>query len=230
MNDLLSWLIFAGLIWLAWRFYVGSKKVSNSIEVQPVVSSRTPAPASFRDQAPQKPQPKPIVNSPPKEDPQTRHIRKALSFAKTQHRELEKKQREHAAWERNYGLAQVHELDMLGGVEFEEYLAGLFRKQGFKVELTPSSGDYGADLLLIKDGKRIAVQAKRYVGSVGVAAVQEALSGMAYYRCSASWVVTTGTFTPNAVELAEKSIVRLIGRAELGKMIARLAEQRGVAT
>lgn len=220
MNDLFPWLILAGLIWLAWKIFGSSKKASASIEVQPVVSSRTPAPANLRNQTSQKP--------PPQEDPQTRHIHKALSFAKSQHRELEKKQREHAAWERNYGLAQVHELDKLGGVEFEEYLAGLFRKQGYKVELTPSSGDYGADLLLIKDGKRIAVQAKRYAGSVGVAAVQEALSGMAYYQCSAAWVVTTGTFTPNAVELAEKSNVRLIGRAELGKMIARLAEQRGV--
>lgn len=208
MNDLLPWLILAGLIWLAWKIYAGGEKLSTKGMTDPVASAQST----------------PIVNSPPKDDPQTRHIRKALSFAKTQHRELEKKQREHAAWERNYGLAQVHELDKLGGVEFEEYLAGLFRKQGFKVELTPSSGDYGADLLLIKDGKRIAVQAKRYAGSVGVAAVQEALSGMAYYQCSAAWVVTTGTFTPNAVELAEKSNVRLIGRAELGMMIARMAE------
>ncbi len=204
MNDLLPWLIVAGLIWLVWKIYGGDKKSSTSGVVQPVVSS--PPQTRLQTQTP------PIVNSPPKQDPQTRHIQKALSFAKTQHRELEKKQREHAAWERNYGLAQVHELDKLGGVEFEKYLAGLFRKQGFKVELTPCTGDYGAAPLLIKDGKRIAVQAKRYAGSVSIAGVQEALSGMAYYHCEAAWVVTTGTFTPNAVELAEKSSVRLIGR------------------
>jgi hypothetical protein len=151
MNDLLPWLIVAGLIWLAWKIYGGGKKASTSAVVQPVASS---PPQTL-------PKTQPIVNSPPQQDPQTRHIQKALSFAKTQHRELEKKQREHAAWERNYGLAQVHELDKLGGMEFEEYLAGLFRKQGFKVELTPCTGDYGADLLLIKDGNRIAVQAKR---------------------------------------------------------------------
>jgi HJR/Mrr/RecB family endonuclease len=66
---------------------------------------------------------------------------------------------------------------------------------------------------------------RAYAGSVGIAGVQEALSGMAYYQCAAAWVVTTGTFTPNAVELAEKSSVKLIGRAELGKMIVHMMEQ-----
>ena len=55
-------------------------------------------------------------------------------------------------------------------MEFEEYLAGLFRKQGFKVELTPSTSDYGADLVLMKDGQRIAVQAKRYEVRVALGA------------------------------------------------------------
>ncbi len=222
MNDLLPWLIIAGLIWVAWRMFSGRKQPSTRDVAQPVSYS---PPKPFVNSPP-----KPIVNTPPKEDPQTRHLRNALSFAKTQHRELEKKQREHAAWERNYGLAQVHELDKLGGVEFEEYLAGLFRKQGYKAEMTPSTSDYGADLVLMKDGKRIAVQAKRYAGTVGIAAVQEALSGMAYYKCSAAWVVTTGTYTPNAIELAEKSGVRLVGRADLGMMIARRAETSGGAS
>jgi len=51
------------------------------------------------------------------------------------------------------------------------------------VDLTATTGDYGADLILTKDRQRIAVQANRYRGSVGVQAVQEGLSGQAYYRC-----------------------------------------------
>jgi len=50
-------------------------------------------------------------------------------------------------------------------------------------------------LILHKDHQRIAVQAKCYTGSVGVAAVQEALSGMAYYQCQTAWVITTGNYT-----------------------------------
>ena len=93
------------------------------------------------------------------------------------------------------------------------------------MELTPSTGDYGADLILIQDERRTAVQAKRYVGSVGVSAVQEALSGQAYYQCDTAWVVTTGTFTTNALELAKKSGVKLIGRSDIGILMAKHAAQ-----
>lgn len=152
-----------------------------------------------------------------------RHLRNTMEFAKTQHTILTKKQREQDAWQRAHGYARAEDLDRLRGSEFESYLAGLFRAQGYAVELTPVSGDYGADLILVKNGHRIAVQAKRYVGSVGVAAVQEALSGQAYYRCDTAWVVTTGAFTTNAVELAKKSGVKLIGRSDIGNLMARNA-------
>ena len=158
-----------------------------------------------------------------KEDSQARHLRNALSFAKTQHKSLNDKRRKHDAWLYQYGKAKVAELDKLSGVEFEEFLAGLFQQSGYVAELTASSGDYGADLILSKVGERIAVQAKRYVGSVGVQAVQEALSGQAYYGCSSAWVVTTGSYTSNAMELAKKSGVRMIGRNDIGKLMAKLS-------
>jgi len=165
--------------------------------------------------------PTPPSEPPSKEDKEARHLRNTLQFAKDQHRVLSKKQREQDAWQRQFGSAQAAELDQLSGVEFEEFLAGLFRAQGYVAELTPTTGDYGADLILSKDGRRIAVQAKRYVGSVGVAAVQEAPSGQAYYQCDTAWVITTGAFTPNALELAEKSSVKMIGRSEIGNLMAQ---------
>lgn len=148
-------------------------------------------------------------------------MRNTLQFAKDQHRMLSKKQREQDAWQRQFGAAKAAELDQLTGVEFEEFLAGLFRAQGYAAELTPTSGDYGADLILSKDGRRIAVQAKRYMGSVGVQAVQEALSGQAYYQCHTAWVITTGAFTTNALELAQKSGVQMIGRSDIGNLMAQ---------
>ncbi len=159
--------------------------------------------------------------SPPKEDPQSRHLKSALQFARAQHKTLEKQQREQDAWQQAYGRTKASELDQLGGEEFEDFLAGLYRAQGYAVELTAVTGDYGADLILSKGVQRICIQAKRYAGSVGVAAVQEALSGKAYYKCSDAWVVTTGTFTPNALELAAKSGVRMIGRSDIGNLMAQ---------
>jgi restriction system protein len=51
--------------------------------------------------------------------------------------------------------------------------------------------------------------------------VQEALSGKAYYQCDAAWVVTTGAFTTNAFELAKKSGVKMIGRSDIGNLMAQ---------
>lgn len=196
MQQLFVILFFIGLIWLVWRALRRKRILGDRAEV---TTTKPPA---------------------PQEDPQARYVRSALAFAKTQHDVLTAKQRELASWQQTYGQAKVNELDQLSGMEFEAFLAGLFRTQGYAAELTPHTGDYGADLILGGNGKRIAVQAKRYTGSVGIAAVQEALSGLAYYRCDIAWVVTTGSFTPNAVELAKKSGVRLMERVELGRLIA----------
>ena len=152
-------------------------------------------------------------------------MRSTLEFAEAQHDSLSQKQREQDAWQQTYGHAKAGELDQLSGTEFEEFLAGLFRGQGYAVELTPSTGDYGADLILMKDGQRIAVQAKRYAGSVGVSALQEALSGQAYYKCQSAWVITTGVFTVNAIELATKSSVKLIGRGDLGILMMQVQSE-----
>ena len=165
---------------------------------------------------------KQAIRQQPKDDPQARYLRDTLAFAKQQQKELRHKQKEHERWQQLHGSLHVEELKKLNGTEFENYLAGLFKSQGYEVEMTPSTGDYGADLILHKDQQRIAVQAKCYTGSVGVSAVQEALSGMAYYRCHSAWVVTTGNYTVNAVELATQSKVRLFGRNELGKLILQM--------
>jgi len=192
MKDIFIFLFFAGIAWLVWRAF-----------------TKKPTPSA------------PAIEPPSKEDKEARHLRNTLQFAKDQHKTLSKKQREQDAWQRRFGAAQAAELDQLNGVEFEEFLAGLFRAQGYAAELTPTTGDYGADLILSKDGRRIAVQAKRYVGSVGVQAVQEALSGQAYYQCHTAWVITTGAFTTNALELAQKSGVKMIGRSEIGNLMAQ---------
>ena len=197
MKDLLLILFCSGIVWLVWRTF--TKK------------STPPSPPS---------------EPPYKENPQARHLRDALQFAKTQHQILTKKQSEQHAWQQAYGHAKVGELDQLSGVAFEKFLDGLFRAQGYITELTAAPGDYGADLILSKDGQRIAVQAKRYVGSVGVQAVQEALSGQAYYQCNTAWVITTGTFTANALALAKKSGVKMIGRSDIGKLMSQYAAKK----
>ncbi|WP_082926850.1 restriction endonuclease [Paenibacillus tuaregi] len=119
----------------------------------------------------------------------------------------------------------IAEIDKMEGVQFEHYLGHLFRSQGYKAKVTSASGDYGADLVLSKDGKRIVVQAKRYSKNVGLKAVQEVQSAIAHYRASAGWVVTNRDYTDQAYKLAKSNGVRLIGRDELIEMLLQMREK-----
>ena len=103
------------------------------------------------------------------------------------------------------------------GVEFENFLMYHFRKLGYKVKTTPTSNDYGADLILTKNGHRICVQAKRYKSNVGNSAVQEVCAAMAYYKCDSGMVVTNSYFTTNAKNLAKANNIKLWDRDSIVK-------------
>ncbi len=51
------------------------------------------------------------------------------------------------------------------GVDFEDFLASVFQYLGYTVEPTKATGDQGVDLLLSKNGRRVAVQVKGYPGT-----------------------------------------------------------------
>jgi len=113
----------------------------------------------------------------------------------------------------------IADIDKMEGVQFEKYLGHLFRGKGYKAEVTKAAGDYGADLILQKDGKKIVVQAKRYSKNVGIKAVQEAQASIAHYRAAEAWVVTNSDYTAAAYELAKSNKVKLINRDALIELI-----------
>ena len=119
----------------------------------------------------------------------------------------------------------IREIDAMGGEVFEQYLATLFSRLGYRVELTRFRGDFGGDLVLRKDGVRTAVQAKRHAKTVGIKAVQEAVGAKAYYECEAAMVVTNSYFSRQAVELAEKAGVELWDRDELIERLSKIGER-----
>lgn len=111
--------------------------------------------------------------------------------------------------------SKIEEIDLFDGHSFERYLGIMYESLGYKVLATKGSGDFGADLILKKEGKIIAVQAKRYNKSVGVRAVQEIIAALGYYKADEGWVVTNNYFTKAAKELAATSNVRLVDRTKL---------------
>lgn len=131
-------------------------------------------------------------------------------------------------WMRSFTpLADLDRVDSMSGEDFEKWLRALFEQRGWKVRLTPDVGDYGADLLLEKDGSRVAVQAKRWKRQVGIKAVQEALAARDFYRTDKAWVITNSTFTQAAEKQAKASGVILLDRSWLADALkAECREQR----
>ena len=116
---------------------------------------------------------------------------------------------------------QLAYVNTMTGEEFEVFVAGLFKQLGYETTLTQTSGDYGADLILERDFLKIVVQLKRLSSSpVSLKAVQEALGAKYYYNADSAWVITNSSFTKSAIELAEKSNVRLFDKNKLFTLMA----------
>jgi HJR/Mrr/RecB family endonuclease len=114
-------------------------------------------------------------------------------------------------------------IDAMSGHEFERFLKRLFGRMGYAVDhVGRGGGDFGADLVIEKGAKRIAVQAKNYEsGRVGNDAVQQAIAGATYYNCPQAMVVTNATYTHAARKQASQSSlpVSLWGRKELERAV-----------
>ena len=98
------------------------------------------------------------------------------------------------------------------GYEYEVYCAFKLADQGFRnIEITQKSNDFGADIICESKGIKICVQCKCYsYGNVGVDAIQEVVAALAHYGCHKGVIMTTGTLTPSAIQLAYENNVEII--------------------
>jgi restriction system protein len=117
--------------------------------------------------------------------------------------------------ERKLNISGIRQVDEMSGKEFEQFLKLRYEARGYKVRRTPYQNDFGADLVMERDGRRIVVQAKRWKQNVGIKAVQEIVAAKSHYKAEDAWVVTNSQFTKAAKELASSNGVRLIDRAQL---------------
>ncbi|MEG4346309.1 restriction endonuclease [Microcoleus sp. A003_D6] len=113
----------------------------------------------------------------------------------------------------------ILEVDEISGKEFERFLEIHFKNLGYSVTLTQDSQDYGADLILYKDGLKTVVQAKRSKNPVGIKAVQEVAGAVRHYKGNKGRVITNNRFTENACNLAQSNDVELWDRKKLIEFI-----------
>lgn len=99
----------------------------------------------------------------------------------------------------------------MNGLDFEHYCAKRLLQQGFvRAEVTPPTGDYGADIIAIdRKGQKWVFQCKRYAGKVSNKAVQEAVAAKAHYKAERAGVMTNSQLTEKARQLAFENAVEL---------------------
>jgi hypothetical protein len=106
-------------------------------------------------------------------------------------------------------------------IEFEHYVASELRSFGWKAEVTKASGDQGIDVIAERGPFKVGIQCKYYKGSVPNKAVQEAFTGKSHYGLNGAAVVTTGSFTKSALEVAKSTGVVALSHHLLGELHER---------
>lgn len=113
----------------------------------------------------------------------------------------ERKAREFAERARKAGVSDT---DNMTGRQFEIWLKHYFERLGYNVHLLQGYKDKGADLILRKNGIKIAVQAKkRKSQNVRSAAIGDLFRAMRYYECGKGYLVTNQYFTQDVIEEVE---------------------------
>lgn|SRR3989338_1235566 len=113
---------------------------------------------------------------------------------------------------------------MLRGMEpgeFEEYVANLFAKLGYKTKTVGGPHDKGIDVIAEKDGIKHYIQCKRYIDvPVGVAEVRDFYGAVADQLANGTaYLITTNKFTLDAEQFAADKPIELIDQLKLVDLI-----------
>jgi hypothetical protein len=120
-----------------------------------------------------------------------------------------------ALWLSAHAGEDIHEMD---GVDFEDLLAVAFQRRGNLVELTEHY-DRGADIVVTVGPERWSVQAKRWDQWVDRSAIDQAITGIPAYGCTAALVVTNALFAPDAIAYACTHNVALWDQKDLANLL-----------
>jgi restriction system protein len=116
----------------------------------------------------------------------------------------------------------VEELYSLSPRAFEHYVAELFERRGYHVEIRGRSGDLGVDLSVTRpDGRRAIVQCKRYRHTIGPEIVRELFGTMVHEVAAHGFLVTTAEISDAARAWAAGKPITLID----GRTLVELSDR-----
>ncbi|MCB0132295.1 MAG: restriction endonuclease [Caldilineaceae bacterium] len=118
-------------------------------------------------------------------------------------------------------------LDDLSPVEFERLITRLYERMGFVAEVTQQSHDHGIDVVARRNSnigvQQIIIQCKHTPqGTVGEPAIRNLVGAWREYRsANEAIIITSGTFSRQAIEFADKHRIRLIDGLNLRELLCQ---------
>ncbi|MFH1047809.1 MAG: restriction endonuclease [Patescibacteria group bacterium] len=105
--------------------------------------------------------------------------------------------------------------------EFEDYIAELFQKLGYKTDAVGGKSDGGIDVVATKNGTKHYIQCKKYISSkVSVGEMRDFYGAMADFMAGGKgFFITTNIFTHEAEQFAEGKPIELVDQFKLINMI-----------
>lgn len=127
---------------------------------------------------------------------------------------------------KHYGVVHLESLDkdleQMDPIAFEYFIRDVFRGNGYKATTTPTTKDFGADVIAKKGKEIFAIQVKHRNSSdwsVSNDAVQQVVASMANYKADRSMVITNGTFTEHALAQALPNNTLMVDGKQLYRMV-----------
>ncbi|MCG2701406.1 restriction endonuclease [Candidatus Parcubacteria bacterium] len=116
--------------------------------------------------------------------------------------------------------------------EFEEYIADLYRRLGYKTEKVGGSHDGGIDVIAKKDGMKHYIQCKKHITSrAGVSDVREFAGALIDKLANDEGIfITTNIFTPEAKQYAKDKPIKLIDSNALLRLIKQTGKNKDEIT
>lgn len=122
---------------------------------------------------------------------------------------------------------KIEDLLALTPEEFEGLVADLFRMYGYETQVSGGSSDHGVDVVVTNDlEEKWIVQCKRYSGSVGEPVVRDLFGTMNHENAQRAYLITTGSFTKQAVDWAVGKPIVLYDGEALVKLIRRTVKRK----
>ena len=124
----------------------------------------------------------------------------------------------------------LEDLRAMSWQQFEHLVADAYRRQGYSSFDNGGVGDGGVDVILKKEGVRVAVQCKQWKKwTVGEPMVREFLGAIVSGGFDRGIYVTVGVYTAGAKTFAEKNRIELVDGEKLLSLVKEVQGPRTIA-